>query len=44
MPKRKAEWDNMLKNVGLDPMLDSSDVKTPEGLGIIAGKKVASVR
>lgn len=34
----------MLSSIGLDPLLDSSDINTPEGLGIIAGKKVAEVR
>ena len=30
----------MMKKVGLDPDVDSSNVNTPEGLGIISAKKV----
>ena len=43
-PKRKADWDAMLTDVGLDPTLNSNDVNTPEGLGIIAGKNVIANR
>lgn len=37
-PRRKADWDAMLINAGLDPTSTSTDVNTPEGLGILAGK------
>lgn len=43
-PNRKANWDAMLTDVGLDPTLNSNDVNTPEGLGIIAGKNVIANR
>lgn len=39
-PKRMDTWNSMLTNVGLDPFNDSSDLNTPEGLGIVAGKNV----
>ena len=29
-----------MRSVGLNPDLDSSDVNTPEGLGIVPGKNV----
>jgi len=30
----------MMKKVGLDPDVDSSNVNTPEGLGIISAKNI----
>ena len=39
-PKRKKELDELMTKFGLNPDLDSSDVNTPEGLGIIAAKNL----
>lgn len=39
-PRWKKQLDEALTKIGLNPDLDSSDMNTPEGLGIIAAKNV----
>ena len=43
-PAEKARWDDMLRSVGLDPNLQSTDLRTAAGLGRAAGKAVVAAR
>ncbi len=42
LPEFGTAWDQMLRNVGLDPNDDSVDLTTPVGIGNIAGDCVAT--
>ena len=40
VPTRKADFDKIMTDLGLDPQLESEDINTPEGIGYLAGKGV----
>ena len=44
MPRFTANWRQMLLSVGLDPDNASTDVRTPIGIGNVAGNAVAAAR
>jgi hypothetical protein len=44
MPRFAANWRQMLVSVGLDPDDASTDVRTPIGIGNVAGSAVAAAR
>ncbi len=43
-PNRKAEWDQMMVDAGLDPLDTSTDVDTAVGIGNVAGMAVVAGR
>ncbi len=43
-PSEQARWDAMLRSVGLDPNLASSDLSTAPGIGRAAGMAVVAAR
>jgi hypothetical protein len=43
-PAERARWEAMLRSVGLDPALASSDLSTPAGIGRTAGMAVVAAR
>ena len=43
-PAERARWDGMLRSVGLDPLLASSHLSTPAGIGQAAGAAVVAAR
>jgi hypothetical protein len=44
LPQHAARWTEMLRNVGLDPNDNSKDLRTPVGIGNVAGKAIAAAR
>jgi hypothetical protein len=43
-PAERAKWSELLRSVGLDPDLESTDLSRPEGIGRAAGLAVVRVR
>jgi hypothetical protein len=43
-PYERARWEAMLRSVGLDPDLASTDLVTPAGIGRAAGRAVVAAR
>ncbi len=43
-PAERPRWEGMLRSVGLDPLLASTDLATPAGIGRAAGRAVVAVR
>lgn len=43
-PAERARWEDMLRSVGLDPALASTQLSTPAGIGRAAGMAVVAAR